>query len=278
MLVGGPPEERFPRRLLVGLAVAAAILTLWQHLAWRGGGRALPERVVIRVVGPVQGWFSALATRVSDVAFSLAAAGSLAEQVRQLRDEVQRLKADKVRAAEAMAEAREVARLAKMPLPGELELVAVARVIGARPGFYRRWVTILAAPGIELQRDDILLSGGALAGRVVEAQGNRAEAILLVDADHAVAGVDVRSRDQGMVYARAGANELWMEKIVGRCDLRVGDVIVSSGLGQVYPKGIPIGRVVQVTGTPGSTRAVRAVIEPFVDFDRLELVQVVRVR
>jgi rod shape-determining protein MreC len=68
-----------------------------------------------------------------------------------------------------------------------------------------------------------------------------------------------------------------MDKLVGRCDMAPGDIIVTSGVGQVYPKGLPVGRVVAVTYSPGAGGVVSALVQPFADLDRAEFFTVVRI-
>ena len=52
-------------------------------------------------------------------------------------------------------------------------------------------------------------------------------------------------------------------------DVKVGDIVVSSGNGSVYPYGIPVGRVVE-TGMNAYSRTVEAKIEPFCDMTDME--------
>ncbi|MCX7597387.1 MAG: rod shape-determining protein MreC [Armatimonadetes bacterium] len=224
--------------------------------------------------------FSRAGTAVGDLGFSLVSTARLRRENRALREECSQLAADRVRLAEIAAENARLRREVGCPLPPKLIRLGVVQVIARTPGPLRRRVTVRAASDVFLAKDDVLLEGGCLAGRVINANGPQAEAVLLVDSEHAVAAVDQRSRDQGMLYAEAPAagrgDLLRMDKLVGRCDLAPGDIIITSGIGQVYPKGLPIGRVVAVTHSPGAGGAVSALVKPFVDLDRAEFFSVVR--
>ena len=68
-----------------------------------------------------------------------------------------------------------------------------------------------------------------------------------------------------------GTNELDFEFVVRGRDVRIGDVVISSGLGGVFPKGIRIGEITSVSD-PGSGLLQVATLTPAVDFGRLELV------
>jgi rod shape-determining protein MreC len=275
-------EERVRVRIerpLGVLIVLAVVLTVWQHAAWSRKARAWPERVIIRVLTPGVSVLSAVVAGVGDIAFSLAAAGRLGRENRCLRDEAARLRADKTRLAEYVLENRQLRFLLKAPTPAALETVGVGEVIACSPGLLNRRVKIRVADGVELAKDDILLSGGCLVGRVLEAVGSAAEAVLIVDSQHAVAVVDQRSRDQGMLYSQpssGGPNLLRLDKIIGRSDIMVGDLMLTSGVGQVYPKGIPVGRVIEIMASPSNPRVVSAVVKPLADLQHLEFVTVAR--
>lgn len=268
-------------RQAVLLCLLAIALTIWQHAAWGRGARAWPERLVVRLLSPALITASAIAAGLGDLAISIAASGRLGRENKWLREEAARLRADNIRLAELAAENAHLRQLLNTPMPANLEFVAVAEVVARSPGLFTRRIRIRAASGVELAKDDIILSGGCLVGRILDVTGPIAEAVLIVDQQHAVAAIDQRSRDQGMLYAQppspAGLNLLRMEKIVGAFDVAVGDLILTSGLGQVYPKGIPIGRVSRVVANPASTRVVTALVKPFVDIERLEFVTVARV-
>lgn len=279
------PEDRAHESLgwvLTVLVALSLVLTVWQHVAWGRGTRALPERVVMRLLTPVVSVLSTVVAGVGDVAFSLASAGKLGRENRALREEAARLRADNLRLVEQIAENRQLRETLNCPQPPTVQRVGVAEVIARSPGLLSRRAKIRLADGVELAKNDILISGGALVGCVLEAMGSVGEAVLIVDSQHAVAAIDRRSRDEGMLYAHppssGGPDLLRLDKIVGRADIALGDVMLTSGLGQVYPKGIPIGSVIQVIASPTSSRVVTALVKPLVDFQRLEFVTVARVK
>jgi cell shape-determining protein MreC len=94
--------------------------------------------------------------------------------------------------------------------------------------------------------------------------------MLVLDRQSAIDGVVQRSRAQGVVRGRGG-DKLSFEFVVRGGDVRVGDVVITSGLGGVYPKGLRIGSVVDVPD-PGGRLVHEATLQPAVDFGRLEQV------
>ncbi len=115
-----------------------------------------------------------------------------------------------------------------------------------------------------------VISEDGLVGLVTSASRYSARSMLLLDRQSAVDGTVQRSRARGIVRGR-GVDDLEFEFVVRDGDVRVGDVIVTSGLGGVYPKGLRIGRVTKVSD-PGARLIQHATIDPAVDFGRLEQV------
>ena len=84
-----------------------------------------------------------------------------------------------------------------------------------------------------------LISEQGLVGLVTATSRNAAKGMLLLDRQSAVDGVVQRSRARGVV--RGAGEELAFEFVARGADVAVGDVIITSGLGGVYPKGLRIG-------------------------------------
>ncbi len=109
-----------------------------------------------------------------------------------------------------------------------------------------------------------------LAGKVVEVRPERSHAILLNHPDCAVAVRIERSRVAGIIEWSPGAfGALKLRNISYLADVKVGDLVISSGLGGVFPEGIPVGRITKVS--PDDTGLVLDItVKPAVDFSALE--------
>jgi rod shape-determining protein MreC len=81
-----------------------------------------------------------------------------------------------------------------------------------------------------------------------------------------------RSRAQGVVVG-TGAERLQMQFVSDVADVGIGDVVVSSGIDGIYPKGFTVGRVESVEKSGPSYK--RIIVKPAVDFSALEDVLVV---
>jgi rod shape-determining protein MreC len=141
----------------------------------------------------------------------------------------------------------------------------------ATPDF--RTVTIDKGRRDGLRAYTAVLASAGIVGCVVTPSRGTAKVQLLVDRNAAIAGAIERSRAQGIVLG-TGEDLLRMEYLAATADVKQGDVVLSSGIDGIYPKGFAVGRVERVerVGTAVKTAFVR----PAVDFSALEEVLVVQ--
>jgi rod shape-determining protein MreC len=143
---------------------------------------------------------------------------------------------------------------------------------GATPDF--RTVTIDKGTREGLAADMAVIAPAGIVGRIVVPSSSAAKVQLLIDRNAAAGAVIQRreSRAQGVVVG-TGDIRLRMEYVSEIADIVVGDVVVTSGIDGIYPKGFVIGQVesVEKSGTAYKT----ILVKPAVDFSRLEEVLVV---
>jgi len=114
------------------------------------------------------------------------------------------------------------------------------------------------------------VDGHGLVGVVTATAPTAARAMLLLDRRSAVDAMVQRSRARGIVRGR-GSGDLEFVFMVRGDDVRVGDEVITSGVGGVHPKGLRIGTVVSVRADRDELlHAAR--VDPAVDFGRLEQV------
>lgn len=143
----------------------------------------------------------------------------------------------------------------------------------ATPDF--RTVTIDKGRRDGLRAYTAVLAPAGIVGCVVTPSRGTAKVQLLVDRNAAIAALVERSRAQGIVMG-TGEDLLRMEYLAATSDIKAGDVVVSSGIDGIYPKGFPIGRVERVERAGSGIKT--ATVRPVVDFYALEEVLVVQGR
>jgi len=109
-----------------------------------------------------------------------------------------------------------------------------------------------------------------LVGLVNATTPHAARAMLILDRRSAVDAMVQRSRARGLVRG-LGSDELEFAFMVRSDDVQVGDEVISSGVGGVYPKGLRVGTVTAVRADRAELLHT-AVVRPAVEFGRLEQV------
>jgi rod shape-determining protein MreC len=180
----------------------------------------------------------------------------------QIAVQQQRALADRARGLEQLLEMRD---------HSDLHLTA-AEIIGASsmPDF--RTLTIDRGTRDGLRPDMAIIAPGGVVGRIVVPSGRAAKVQLLIDRNAAAGALIERSRAQGVVVG-TGDNRLRMDYVSEASDIAVGDVVVTSGIDGIYPKGFVIGHVETVEKNGPSYG--RILVTPAVDFSSLEQVLVV---
>ena len=153
-----------------------------------------------------------------------------------------------------------------------------AEVIAGNPNPGMLTVTIDRGSADGVQENMAVIAPTGIVGRVVGSPAAHAARVQLIIDQHAAAGaISERSRAGGMVVGQVDPPRppLRMELVSNLADLKIGDVIVTSGAEGIYPKGFAIGRVESVDRGTGLYLVVT--VRPTVDFSSLEEVLVVMV-
>lgn len=154
-----------------------------------------------------------------------------------------------------------------------------AKVVARDPSDWFNIIVIDKGYKDGVSKDMAIITGEGLVGNVYSVSPYASKVLLLTDSRRAVSGIVQNSRDMGIIGFVEGSVEhpgyCRMINIPREADIKTGDVIVSSGLGGVFPPGFVIGNVIEV-GQDEYGLLKSALIEPAVNFSRLEEVFVVK--
>jgi len=153
-----------------------------------------------------------------------------------------------------------------------------ARVTGKSPGNWFNTLTIDRGSEDGVAVDMAVVTDKGLVGRVIEVGGRWAKVLSIIDSQSAVSAIVQRSRDNGTLQGDTtlydGEGLCRMVYLPQDATVREGDIVITSGLGDIFPKGLPIGTVVSVENEPFAVYKT-ALIQPGVDFEHLEEVLVI---
>ena len=181
--------------------------------------------------------------------------GTFAER-RQLVEENERLKRDRLStefrlqrlAALEMENARLRELLDSTERVGTRALIAEILAVDLDP--YRQRFDLNRGLVDGVYVGQALLDAGGVVGQVVRVGPLTSEAVLITDADHAVPVSLNRNGVRTIAVGTGDSGRLRLPYLTNNADVEVGDLLISSGLGGVFPAGYPVGRVTEVRRRP----------------------------
>lgn len=151
--------------------------------------------------------------------------------------------------------------------------VIVARVIGRSPESWSSVVIIGKGKSQGIKEGMAVRDYRGLVGRVSEVSESTSKITLINDPNFGVSAIVQRSRQEGLVGGALGGL-LVMRYLPNEADIEISDVIVTSGLTALYPKGLLIGTVVDI-GSDFSGLSRYATVKPAAELSRIEEVLVI---
>ncbi len=255
--------------LLAVLLVSLLLLTVQT----RGGGTGRASELVTIAVTPVQSLLVRIHRGALDFWANYVEWKSVRRENAVLRDENEHLRVQALQAGETRAENARLRRL--LLLHDRLPLNTVSgEVIGREAGGWVRSLTVNRGRGDGIAQQTPVIVPDGLVGRVVQVHRGAAVVQLLNDPASTVGAVVQRTRTAGLVEGDAGGTVRFKFMARDGASVTPGDLVVTSGLGTTFPKGLPVGRVVKVEDK-GSALFHFAVLAPAVDFSRVEEVLLV---
>ena len=114
----------------------------------------------------------------------------------------------------------------------------------------------------KVKNGQIVIDGYGLVGQVVEVYANSSVVIAITDADHAIPVMVARSGFRSIVFGQGNNRNLALANLTPSDDVKVGDILMTSGLGGRFPAGIPVG-VVKAFQQDAVLTFINAEITPF---------------
>ena len=191
------------------------------------------------------------------------------EENERLQLVITRLEEENLQYREALVSSGHLDRIAEMRDEFEMHMLP-SEVVGldVSPSF--RSVLIDRGSSHGVKAGFPVMTEAGIVGLVTRTSGHAAKTMLVLDRQSAVEGVIQRSRVRGIVRGQ-GSDDLRFEFLVRGGDVELGDTVLTSGLGGVYPKGLRIGEIVEIESAGGRLLQI-AHVKTSVDFGRLEQV------
>ena len=230
------------------------------------------EQFVIEITAPFQKLIKQTTKSTEELWLNYFRLVDVHHENTQLKNEIHELKMANSRYRELLATQERLEELLQFKQTINRPVLA-AQVIGLDPTGWFKSVIIDKGKWAGLRLDMPVVNAFGVVGRVVSVSSNYAKVLLIIDQNSAVDCLVQRSRDRGML--KGLMSEICKLDYVAKSnDISVGDIVVTSGLGGVFPKGLPVGRILDVKEISGELfKDIK--IRTAVDFSKLEEVLVI---
>ncbi len=230
------------------------------------------EQFVIEITAPFQKLIKQTTNSTEELWLNYFHLVDVHHENTQLKSEIHELKMANSRYRELLATQGRLEELLQFKQTINRPVLA-AQVIGLDPTGWFKSVIIDKGKWAGLRLDMPVVNAFGVVGRVVSVSSNYAKVLLIIDQNSAVDCLVQRSRDRGML--KGLMSEICKLDYVAKSNnITVGDIVVTSGLGGVFPKGLPVGRILDVKEISGELfKDIK--IRTAVDFSKLEEVLVI---
>jgi rod shape-determining protein MreC len=230
------------------------------------------HRFILSISAPIQIAITKITTPVEDFLSSLPELFSSQEKNLLLQKEIEVLRAENARLKEQEIENEQLKKLLKSAEQTNFD-VKLAYVIGRSPISWRAIAIIDIGANDGIQIGMPVISSAGLVGKVVGVSNKTAEVQLITDQYSSISARDQSTRAVGLIEGNINGT-INFNLIAKDQQIAKGDIIVTSGFGGVFPKGILIGNVEDVQDKPYLFYK-QVLIKPFINFNNIEEVLVI---
>ncbi|MGH9279539.1 MAG: rod shape-determining protein MreC [Acidimicrobiales bacterium] len=245
-------------------------------LDYRGAGSGTIEsvkRTARDALAPVQSAAANVLDPVGNFFSGLTHFNSLERENQRLQAELDQARANQLATEGAEREREALLDLLRLDFASTIPAVP-ARVIASAPSNFQNTVIIDRGSNQGVAVGQPVVAGAGLVGRVLEVSNTRATIQLLSDRSSNLGVRLTGSGEIGIATGGGSKEPLRVGFVPSTAKVEAGEAVVTSGLeGSAYPPEIPVGRVKSTDTSPGAIEQ-HVIVEPSVDFARLEFVRV----
>lgn len=131
------------------------------------------------------------------------------------------------------------------------ERVELTELIGVNPNPFIHQIIINKGLSDDVYLGQPVLDSTGVMGQVVEVGPYTSRVLLITDTQHAIPVEVTRGGFRSLLLGKGSADEMLLDHVPDTSGVKVGDVLISSGLGQRFPRGYPVAEVTAVEHHPG---------------------------
>ncbi len=237
------------RPLIVLSIVSVLLLTFYIREGDTGPIHAVRAGVVT-ITSPVRSLGSVIASPFNGLGNIFANLTASQETLDELREQNKELTAQVAELSEAQETATRLEGLLELKSTYNLQSTA-ARIVGSSTDAWSRTVTIDKGSLDGLAINMPVTDSSGVIGQIIEVAPTSAVVRLITDEASGVSAMVQSTRAQGILQGQPDGT-LRLEYVSVDADVKEGDIIVTSGIGGIYPKGLPLGTVASVEREPNA--------------------------
>lgn len=253
-----------------------AVCALLSGMAYFGNNPV--SKALYTVISPIYGGLYNAVTPVRKFIDHVSKAEKYEAEIASLKGEVTALKIENKSQEDYIIENKRLKELLDLK-DGDMQAyeTVTARVVSYEPNSW--YDTVMLGKGTKdgINKDDIVITSLGVVGRITECGVNWAKVSTIINSSNSIGVKLSRTGDIGVVSGDANlAQDKYarLEYLSNDKTLIKGDVLVTSGLGGVYPPDLPIGKVISIRSDSAGNLDY-GVVEPEVDFSALYEVLVI---
>jgi rod shape-determining protein MreC len=235
-------------RLMAYLALALTLIVLDHRGGWLNQARK-QTATLVAPLWAVAGWPGRLIERVSDDAGTMS---QLTEENRKLRNDALVNQARMARLQSIAADNLRLRGLLEAAERGNLDVV-LAPILDIDLDPTRQRLVLDAGSRDKVRVGQSVIDAGGLLGQIIAVMPSTSTVLLLTDPDHAVPVVVARTGVRLVAYGKGRSDQLQLLNVPLSSDVKVGDSVITSGLGGRFPSGFAVGTVTRLE--PDDSRA-----------------------
>jgi len=258
--------RKYKTVIFVAALLIIALTMIFVNLKY-GTNESFLREIVLEAVAPAQKALSVSILNVKNGWLRYMALVGIEEENKNLKKKIGELTAMNLSYQESYKEAQRLKKLLAFSDENKYHFIS-ARVIGREQAALSRTVLIDKGSAHGLKIGMPVVAPPGLIGRLVDVSWHASRVLLFIDENSNIDAVVQRNRTQGIISG-AGSRGMILKYISKTQDVKEGDVIVSSGMGGVFPKGLLIGQVGHVDRQEASL-FIKINVAPYVDLSKLE--------
>lgn len=262
--------KKYRRYVVVGIILLVAFIFFSLNLKDKENDHFF-ERWTLNVMAPANGVFARANNWLAGIWNDYVDLVGVRKENKQLRESIKILNSRMSESREAVIGNERLKKL--LDLKNTLQAPSLAAsVIGEDGTPWFKTIMIDRGESDGLREGMPVVAADGVVGQLVKVAARSSRVLLITDHASGVAGIIQRSRARGVVKGK-GEGRCSLDFSLSEEDVKVGDSVVTSGIGRIFPKGLPVGEVTMVKkGEYGIFQTVE--VRPAVNLARLEEVLV----